>query len=50
MHSEGGDLMFQLAETPMKVSEQAFFLYLYTDKLRGCVNSTSPLIECALGL
>ncbi len=33
MHSEGGDLMFLLAETPMKVSEQAFFLYLYTEEL-----------------
>jgi catechol 2,3-dioxygenase-like lactoylglutathione lyase family enzyme len=33
MHSEGGDLMFLLAETPMEGSRQAFFLYLYTDEL-----------------
>ena len=33
MHSEGGDLMFLLAETPMKVSDTGFFLYLYTDQL-----------------
>jgi hypothetical protein len=33
MHSEGGDLMFFLAETPMEGSRQAFFLYLYTDEL-----------------
>ena len=32
MHSEGGDLMFLLAETPMEGSRQAFFLYPYTDE------------------
>lgn len=33
MHSEGGDLMFLLAEEPVDASRQAFFLYLYTDEL-----------------
>ena len=33
MHGEGGDLMFLLAETPMKVVKSPFFLYLYTDEL-----------------
>jgi catechol 2,3-dioxygenase-like lactoylglutathione lyase family enzyme len=33
MHSEGGDLMFLLAEEPVDASKQAFFLYLYTDEL-----------------
>lgn len=33
MHSEGGDLMFLLAEERMEPARQAFFLYLYTDEL-----------------
>jgi hypothetical protein len=31
--SEGGDLMFLLAETPIQGNKQAFVLYLYTDEL-----------------
>jgi len=34
-HSEGGDLMFLLAEERMESSNQPFFLYLYTDELEG---------------
>jgi len=33
MHSEGGDVMFLLAETPIDASNQTFLLYLYTDEL-----------------
>jgi catechol 2,3-dioxygenase-like lactoylglutathione lyase family enzyme len=33
MHSEGGDLMFLLAEEPVSPLRQPFFLYLYTDEL-----------------
>jgi catechol 2,3-dioxygenase-like lactoylglutathione lyase family enzyme len=33
MHGEGGDLMFLLEESPVGASQQAFFLYLYTDSL-----------------
>lgn len=33
MHSEGGDLMFLLAEEPVDVSGQPFFLCLYTEEL-----------------
>lgn len=33
MHSEGGDLMFLLAETPVDASRLPFFLYLYTEEL-----------------
>ena len=33
MHSEGGDLMFLLAETPIQDNKQPFFLYLYTNDL-----------------
>jgi catechol 2,3-dioxygenase-like lactoylglutathione lyase family enzyme len=33
MHSEGGDLMFLLAEHPVDPAKQAFFLYLYSEEL-----------------
>ena len=33
MHSEGGDLMFLLAETAIQGDKQPFFLYLYTNDL-----------------
>jgi len=35
MRSEGGDLMFLLAEEPIDPHKQAFFLYLYTDELQA---------------
>ena len=33
MHSEGGDLMLLLEETPMEGVQRPFSLYLYTDEL-----------------